>query len=301
MGQEQSSNKSKNVEAAAPTTVAAERPRTVSNIFKRSNNSKEATAPATEIVTVHELDTQDSEEPEIRALADIPMFNPLLKNSLDYNWFSNFKSDPSMARIPVEPVVRMCLKVQTYMHDCARSSAERQAELMTQVKKVDSKANTILSEVKQKHGRQHMASGKLSEVAVIARELERLGTMARAVTLALDRLNQLLPPSERLEPFEWSSSTVIGSTRPLIADRSLERSQAEIKERSNSTSSGANRPSLVNLVRGKLGGMGGEAGGVLDSSRSGGTTNRSVLSGYEFATGPTAMEDPRPALPEAPV
>ncbi|CAF0985105.1 unnamed protein product [Adineta ricciae] len=137
--------------------------------------------------------TSLADDNDISKLAAIPKFLPILRSSI------NQQNDPTqIPHLENRSLLQLSMRLQTHFRFCAEIIQTEQTQLITRMKEVDTRSNSVQQRLidKQKRFTGYCEqSKKLRDIAITLKQLDQsLSTLADRMRI----INLCLPPDEQL-------------------------------------------------------------------------------------------------------
>ena len=143
-------------------------------------------------------DEQIIKDSDIVKLNNITTFSPLIKGSLNINSTSDFDVTN---QLDSRPVRAFCLRYEKHLKLCAEAVAFDQDAITHRVKELDSHSASVLRAVGERHKKLQSQMHFIATVEDVKRNIDRVEMTLQQTIPLMEKLNELLPEEERMEPF----------------------------------------------------------------------------------------------------
>uniref|UniRef100_A0A0A9Y6F5 BLOC-1-related complex subunit 5 n=1 Tax=Lygus hesperus TaxID=30085 RepID=A0A0A9Y6F5_LYGHE len=170
-------------------------------LLRKANTARAATNSV--VVVKPALKEEGAEkDPDIIRLQKIPMFLPIMRGTLNLP----APRDPEiLERLDPNALYKLCLRCEKHLHECATLVAGDQHLLALQIKEIDSAVAKLHSDLTERQKAFAKHADNLAKINDITNMITKCHAMLDTSLEAVDKLNNLLPEEERLEPFVWAS------------------------------------------------------------------------------------------------
>lgn len=169
-------------------------------ISQREGHGKDST-PKHDIVVVADGQTIIKDpDPELTRLGTIPAFYPIMRGSL--NVPTSSRDLDLLDKLDHRNLLLLCLRYQEHLKQLGEAVAFDQNALCIRIKKIDCTIQmlmNLMSDKQKKYAKYAEQFQRASETVLV---LKRIKDSVDNIIPKMERLNNMLPQEERLEPFQ---------------------------------------------------------------------------------------------------
>ncbi|XP_072165547.1 BLOC-1-related complex subunit 5-like [Diadema setosum] len=135
---------------------------------------------------------------EIQKMRDIPTFLPILKGT---HHVPQVEDPNQMEKMDHRQLLLLCLRYQQHLRQCAEAVTFDQNALTGRVKEVDAIIHSIMQSMAERQKRFAKHAEQIQKINEMSATLKRIQMNVDQLVPLMDRLNSVLPDTQRLEPF----------------------------------------------------------------------------------------------------
>lgn len=143
-------------------------------------------------------------DPELTKLNTIPVFFPIMRGSL--NVAPSLREPDMLDRIDHRTLLLLCLRYQDHLKQLSEAVAFDQNALCIRIKEINHTIHVLASTLNDRQKKYAKYVEQFQRVTEMVTTLQKVKTTMDDIIPRMDRLNQMLPGNEQLEPFELRPS-----------------------------------------------------------------------------------------------
>ena len=182
-----------------------------SAITNKESYFKRHKSPHNTLVVVNKLAPARGDalqqDPDLERLTRIPTFLPVMRASLAASRGSSVAKDPDiLEKLDPRGFLAICQRYQSHLKHSAGVVSTDQAAICKQIRHIDEEVSKVALQMsdKQKSHSKHAEQLKTG-VKDVSRALTKCHLLLNENLEQLESLNNMLPPTDRLEPFVWTT------------------------------------------------------------------------------------------------
>lgn len=143
-------------------------------------------------------------DPELTKLNTIPVFYPIMRGSL--NVPISARDGEMLDKMDHQKLLDLCLRYQDHLKQLSEAVAFDQNALCVRIKEIDCAMHMLLNLMNEKQKKFHKYAEQFQRVSETVTTLNKIKNSMDNLIPKMESLNELLPPEDRLESFDWTSS-----------------------------------------------------------------------------------------------
>ena len=187
---------------------------TTSNTASASNSKesyfKRHKSPHNTLVVVNKVAPsrgESQQDPDLARLSRIPTFLPVMRASLSVSRGSSVAKDPDiLEKLDPRGFLAICQRYQSHLKHCAGVVSTDQASICKQIRDIDEEVSKVALQMVEKQKLHSKHADQLKNgIKDVSKALTKCHLLLNENLEQLESLNNMLPPTERLEPFVWTT------------------------------------------------------------------------------------------------
>ncbi|XP_061177611.1 BLOC-1-related complex subunit 5-like [Saccostrea echinata] len=142
-------------------------------------------------------------DPELTKLNTIPVFYPIMRGSL--NIPTSSRDLDLLDKMGHEQLLFLCVRYQEHLKQLAESVTFDQNALCVRIKEIDCAIQFLLGVMQDKQKKYNKHADQFQRISETLSILNRVKDSMQNLVPKMERLNQMLPPEDRLEPLSLKS------------------------------------------------------------------------------------------------
>ncbi|KAL8573516.1 hypothetical protein ACOMHN_047787 [Nucella lapillus] len=173
---------------------------------KSDRGGEQGTSPKHDIVVVADgSNLLKDPDPELTKLNTIPSFLPIMKGSLNVS--TPTRDQDIMDKLDHRTLLLMCLRYQDHLRQLSETVSFDQNALCIRIKEVNHTIQVLMGKLNDRQKKFHKYVDQFQRVTEMVTTLNKVKATMDDIIPCMDRLNQILPPSEQLELFALRPSS----------------------------------------------------------------------------------------------
>ncbi|XP_033627443.1 BLOC-1-related complex subunit 5-like [Asterias rubens] len=167
----------------------------------KAKNRTSTGSPAHNIVVVAEGTTPSEDArlaSELQKMRDIPTFMPLIRGAPS---LTSMEEANAMDKLDHRQLLLLCLRYQQHLKQCSEAVSFDQNVITNRIKEVDTEANVMTNLLFERQRRYAKLAEQIQKINEMSFTLQKVTKNVNQLIPLMDRLNNVLPDEERLEPF----------------------------------------------------------------------------------------------------
>ncbi|VDI02180.1 Hypothetical predicted protein [Mytilus galloprovincialis] len=171
----------------------------------KPKEEKETKNPKHDIIVVKD-GTQyvKDPDPELTKLSTIPVFYPIMRGSLNIPVSS--RDGDLLDKMDHQKLLDLCLRYQEHLKHLSEAVAFDQNALCVRIKEIDCAMQMLHNLMQDKQKKYHKYAEQFQRVSETVTTLNKIKSSMDNIIPKMESLNKLLPPDDRLEPFDFKST-----------------------------------------------------------------------------------------------
>lgn len=157
------------------------------------------------------LSIKDEDE-DLQKLQSLQYCKPVLRVPVQAATPKEFES---LERFDLAPLLKLCTRYEDHLRQCAEAVTFDQDMLSSRIKEVDVNCASVMSSVSDRYRSLVHVAAHLRKVNELSWTLKRIDANIKRIVPTMDRLNNLLPEEDRLEPFTFQPTFDIQTVSAL--------------------------------------------------------------------------------------
>ncbi|XP_071035812.1 BLOC-1-related complex subunit 5 [Parasteatoda tepidariorum] len=131
-------------------------------------------------------------------LQKIPTFHPIMRGALN---IPTIQDQEILDKLDHQCILNLCQRYQEHLKLCAEIVSAEQNVLTQRIREIDFAITTLTNVLTERQKKFVKHAEQIGKVQEISNNLQRCQTTLKDIIDDMEKLNNILPPEERLEPF----------------------------------------------------------------------------------------------------